>query len=350
MQPEKSSAARAHTRLSPYLFRLLKCSVIGLALAFGFATPARGEDDSIALRGGDVLRGTIVAETETAVTLDHPALGRIEVSRASIASINRTAVTIPTAPPTPTPEASAEGSKPVAAVPTAVLPAPVPPPPPRPDGSWKFHVDFAGSGSQNGEGSNWDIRFAGEAKRESETDRTNVTAEYYFNSANSVTTDDNLLVRGLEEFLFAQSKWEAFVQGNYQWDNFQAWESRAGMYAGPGYRLLEGEPISLRLRGGAGASYEFPTSTWTAELLFANQLEWVINAQSKLTQAFEFYPDVENLDEYRYILRLEYAVKLSEKGDITGVAGVRDEFDSFVGPGEGTSNDFKIYAGIGLDF
>jgi len=53
--------------------------------------------DSITLKGGDVLQGTIVAEGDASVTLDHAALGRIEVARAEISSIQRStpATTVP---------------------------------------------------------------------------------------------------------------------------------------------------------------------------------------------------------------------------------------------------------------
>lgn len=323
------------------------------------------ELDVITLVGGDTLRGTVVAETDMAVTLDHPALGRIEVARERIASVTKAAR--PAAPTAQTTEgagtdaaaaASADGEPAVVAQvaaepapPVAVLPAPVPPPPAKPDGSWKFSLSLGFTGSETSNQSNWSLRAAGAAKRESEQDRTTITAEYYFNTANSVNTDNNLLVQGLEEFLFKDSKWEAFVQGTYQYDAFLAWEQRAGAYVGPGYRLLEGEPVALKVRAGAGASYEFPSSEWTPELILSDELSWTIDERSKLKQGLDFYPDIDNLGEYRFIVRLDYEIALSPKGDLKGTAGVRDEYDSYVESSNGgTSNDLKIYAGIKVDF
>ena len=62
------------------------------------------------------------------------------------------------------------------------------------------------------------------------------------------------------------------------------------------------------------------------------------------------YPDLDNAGEYRFIARIDYEIKLTEKGDLKGVAGVRDEYDSYVESDQGTSNDLKVYLGIGLDF
>ena len=155
---------------------------------------------------------------------------------------------------------------------------------------------------------------------------------------------------GLEEFLFKDSKWEAFIKGTYQYDEFQTWEQRAGLYAGPAYRLFEGEPLALKLRAGAGASYEFADSQWTPELLLGDDLVWKIDERSKLTQGLDFFPDLENLGEYRFIVRIDYEIALSPKGDLKGTAGVRDEYDSYVEPTGDSSNDLKIYAGLKVDF
>jgi hypothetical protein len=306
--------------------------------------------DEVRLVGGDVLKGTVVSETETAVTIDHAALGRIEIARDRIAEVIKTTPTPPPAPAAVATTPVESTAAPAPAVPVAVLPAPVPPPPAGPDGSWKFSLSLGFTGSENETQSNWDLRLAGSAKRETEADRTTISAEYYFNTVNSTNTDNNLLVTGLEEFLFKDSKWEAFIKGTYQYDEFQSWEQRAGLYAGPAYRLFEGEPLELKLRAGAGASYEFADSTWTPELLLGDDLVWKIDDRSKLTQGLDFYPDIDNFGEYRLTFRLDYEIALSPKGDLKGTAGIRDEYDSYVEPSGDSSNDLKVYAGVKVDF
>jgi len=306
--------------------------------------------DEVRLVGGDVLKGTVVSETETAVTIDHAALGRIEIARDRIAEVIKTTPTPPPAPAAVATTPVESTAAPAPAVPVAVLPAPVPPPPAGPDGSWKFSLSLGFTGSENETQSNWDLRLAGSAKRETEADRTTISAEYYFNTVNSTNTDNNLLVTGLEEFLFKDSKWEAFIKGTYQYDEFQSWEQRAGLYAGPAYRLFEGEPLELKLRAGAGASYEFADSTWTPELLLGDDLVWKIDDRSKLTQGLDFYPDIDNFGEYRLTFRLGYEIALSPKGDLKGTAGIRDEYDSYVEPSGDSSNDLKVYAGVKVDF
>ena len=303
--------------------------------------------DEIRLVGGDVLRGKVVAESDASVTIDHAALGRIEVARERIDAVVKSA---PAQVAAPAVEAEVVQPAAEAAVPVAVLPAPAPPPPAVPDGSWRFSLSLGFTGSENESQSNWDFRGAASAKRETLEDRTALTAEYYFKTANSENTDNNLLLVGLQEFLFKDSKWEAFVQGTYQYDEFQSWEQRGGFYVGPGYRILEGEPLSLRVRAGAGASYEFADSEWTPELLLGDELTWKIDERSKLVQGLDLYPDLEELGEFRLIVRVDYEISLSPSGDLKGTAGIRNEYDSFIPPTGDSSNDFKIYAGIKVDF
>jgi hypothetical protein len=319
--------------------RTILSTLSGILIATHFCGATTALADSITLVGGDVLQGTIVAEGEASVTLDHTALGRIEVARDRIALISRTAPAIAAAPDAP-----------VQVTPTAVLPAPVPPPPAKPDGSWKFALSIGFSGSKNDETSNWDVRTAAEAKRETESDRTTISGEYFFKTSDGVETDNNLLVKALEEFLFKDSRWEGFVLGTYQNDNFQAWEQRAGAYAGPAYRLIEGDALNLKLRAGAGASYEFPTSDWTPELLFGNELVWAIDERSQFKQGLEVYPDIDEFGEYRFILRVDYEVALSAKRDLMLTVGARDEYDSYIEADGSTSNDIKVYAGLKYAF
>lgn len=306
--------------------------------------------DEVVLVGGDVLRGTVVGETDAAVVLDHPALGRIEVARERIASVKVDAKPAPKPAPVAEGEAAAAAAPAAAKVPTAVLPAPVPPPPAKPDGSWKFNLQASLTGSKNQTASTWNFRTAAGAKRETEEDRTTVTAEYFFATAGGNDTDNNLRVVALEEFLFKDSKWEAFGQVIYQYDDFQLWEQRIGGYIGPAYRLIEESDFTLKVRGGAGASYEFPESEVTPELIAGYDLVWTIDERQKLVNTFDIFPDIDEFGEYRFIVRVEYENLIDPETNLSFNIGVRNEYDSFIPPSAETSNDFKLYAGLKLAF
>jgi putative salt-induced outer membrane protein YdiY len=215
---------------------------------------------------------------------------------------------------------------------------------------WKFKLSAAFAGSDNDNTSNWNLRFAGEAKQATETNVTTLGAEYFFQTSDGDDTDNNLKLRGLEEWLFKDSKWELFAEAIYQNDEFADWEQRIGLYAGPAYRLVEKEAYKLKVRAGAGASYEFPTSDWTPELLVGESLEWKINDRSKLVHALDVFPDLDETSEYRLVVSAEYQVDLDSTKSLVGNLGVRNEYDSYIESTGDSSNDFKIYAGISAEF
>ncbi|MCE2881832.1 MAG: DUF481 domain-containing protein [Planctomycetaceae bacterium] len=231
----------------------------------------------------------------------------------------------------------------------AAVPAPAPAPAAETD-PWKFKLAAAFAGSENDESSNWNLRFAGEAQKKLETNVTTLSAEYYFQTSDGEETDNNLRVSALEEWLFKESKWEFFAQVIYQNDEFSDWEQRIGGYVGPAYRLVEKDSYKLKVRAGAGANYEFPTETWTPELLFGESLEWTINDRSKLVNALTIYPDLDEFGEYRLEVSAEYQIDLDATKSLKGNVGVRNEYDSYIEDTDGTSNDFKIYAGISAEF
>ena len=145
-------------------------SIAALVLA---AAPALA--DSITLVGGNVLTGKVVSESDTAVVLDHAALGRISVARAQIASIEITPGTAAVAvPPAAEPKAEAKPDT----TPVAVLPAPAPPPPANPDGKWRYSLSLGFTGSKNDTNSSKDLRTAFDARSETERNRTTFGAEY----------------------------------------------------------------------------------------------------------------------------------------------------------------------------
>lgn len=227
--------------------------------------------------------------------------------------------------------------------------APAPEAAPAPD-AWKFKLAAAFAGSENDDSSNWNLRIAGQAQQKLEANVTTLDVEYYFQTADGDETDNNLRVSALEEWLFKDSKWELFAQVIYQNDQFADWEQRIGFYAGPAYRLVEKENYKLKVRGGAGANYEFPTEEWTPELLLGESLEWTINDRSKLVNALDLFPDLDEFGEFRLVVSAEYQIDLDSTKSLKGNLGVRNEYDSYVETTDGTSNDFKIYAGISAEF
>ncbi len=313
--------------------------------------------DQVHLKSGDVLRGTIVSSEYGVVTLDHPELGRIAIPLEKIESYGP--VPEPPAEATATVSGGASPPQPQPAAPTPLAAAPAPAassaPPPAPaeqldTGDWKVHLGFALAGNFT---VNDEVTLRGSigAKRQTVNDKTTVEAEYYYRLFNSVVTDDNVLVKALQEWNVGTSPWLIFVQGQYQYDEFQPWTHRISLYAGPGYRVLHDEAMDLTIRVGAGATYENgDVNRLEPEALVAEDWSWRISHRQELSLNTSIAPNVQELDDYRVQSQLEYRFLLDEtKRGLSLTAGLRDIFQSRPAP-DAKANELRIYAGLRYDF
>lgn len=326
--------------------RLARITLLGVLMSARLAAA----QDQVHLKSGDVLRGTIVSSERGVVTLDHPELGRIAIPLEKIESYG------------PVPEPAAEssavvsgGASPPSTSPAAPAPSAGPAPAPTPTeqldtGDWKVHLGFALAGNFT---VNDEVTLRGSigAKRQTASDKTTFEAEYYYRLFNSVVTDDNVLVKALQEWNVGRSPWLIFVQGQYQYDEFQPWTHRISLYAGPGYRVLHDEAMDLTLRVGAGATYEIgDVNRLEPEVLVAEDWSWRISHRQELGLNTSIAPNVQELDDYRVQSQFEYRFLLDEtKRGLSLTAGLRDIFQSRPAP-DAKANELRIYAGLRYDF
>lgn len=307
--------------------------------------------DQIRLKSGDLLRGTIVSSENGVVTIDHPELGLIGIPLAKIESY------CPIPPSAANPSGGAATGAPdatpaVTATTQGTVGTAAPPEAPEPldTGDWKVHLGFALAGNF---AVNDEVTLRGSigAKRETTSDKTTLEAEYYYRLFNSQVTDNNVLAKALQEWNFGDSPWLVFVQGQYQYDEFQPWTHRVSLYAGPGYRVLHDETMDLTFRLGAGATYENgDVNKVEPEALFAEDWTWRISRRQELNLNTSIAPNVKDFSDYRVQSQFEYRFLLDEsKRGLSLTAGLRDIFLSRPAP-DAKANELRIYAGLRYDF
>lgn len=332
------------------------------------------------MKSGDALTGTIRGTDGETLVLVHPDLGELRIPLASIASYG------PVEQPSTQPQQESPanpGAAPQAPVPPTG-PKPPPPPtspsqplvspttglqagsddkpatatlPPQPapfgpaaDGEWRVHAAFALAGNFSVT-NEFAMRAGLGGERETHETKTTLEGEYYYRVFESRTTDDNILLKGLQEWRLGESPWLFFVQGQYQYDEFQPWTHRFSAYVGPGYRVFETERVGLTLRAGAGATYEAgDVHEWEPEVLVAEDFRWRISGRQQLTINSSIAPNVEDLADYRVQSSMEYRLLLDEaRRGLSLTAGLRDIYLSK--PAEdGKTNELRIYGGLRYDF
>jgi hypothetical protein len=319
------------------------------------AASAIGDEelDQVVLQGGDVLRGRILGQVNGALLLEHRELGLIRIPLVRVRQYGSAQSTTDDSPdaeaavdagdaPRGGETAAERGGSPGRSEEASEGEFRTTP--------WDFYVSFAFAGAFN---INDELTLRGGfgARHEDDRTRTTIDAEYYFRVFNSDVTDNNFLAKLVQEWNFGRSPWLFFVQGQYQYDEFQGWEHRISGYLGPGYRLVKTEDMSLTLRVGAGATYEAGSvDEWTPELLLAEDFAWKIGERQTIAFNASIAPNIEDLSDYRIQAQLEYVLALA--GAPKGLAltlGLRNIYDSK--PDDDVEgNELRIYGGIRYDF
>ncbi len=281
------------------------------ALTLVLALAATASADEIKLRNGDVLNGTIIETSKAGVTLDHPILGRIYVSRSNVAG--ETGTTAPAGDLDG--EAAATTSTPAAKT-----------------NPWKLSAELGASGT-SGNSDTDDLHAAINGLLEDDAKRWAVGAGYSTSESNDVETKDQWFAEVTRDWKFAESKWFLFAGARYDDDNFQEWDHRTTLKAGAGYQWLERNDLNVRFRAGlthvneSGIANPLVDDS-RVEGLLGGEAVWKLTEAQTITAGVTYYPDFDDNGEFRTVSELGWSMKLATETDVRLKVGLKNEYDS----------------------
>jgi putative salt-induced outer membrane protein YdiY len=310
----------------------LRALVAGLCL-LGAAGAAEAqiqdvEEVRITLPNGNVVTGQVVTRTDENITINNETFGSLTIPLVE-------GVTVETI--------ASAGEQPPAEEESPVEEAEAKP--------WEIRFQLGASGSR-GNTDRDNLRTAVTLNRETDRMISFVSADYRWAAENGDTTENRFFLRGRNEWLIEDSRWSYFVQGDADVDEFKDYDVRVSLFGGAGYRFIDTEEERLTGRIGLGASRPFGASQddeWVPEGLLGVDYFNKINESVTFTALAEFYPDLEDLNEFR--ARGEAAVEIALDKDNTWFLrlNVENRYESQVGPGT-DKNDFFYGAAILLVF
>jgi putative salt-induced outer membrane protein YdiY len=300
----------------------MRVCVLSLSVAIVLCGSAAA--DTIELKSGDKIEGTIVEQSEDTVVVEHAVLGRLEIPASEIK---------PPAPPKP------------GVFGTSILEG------------WDKSLSAGlqgSSGKSKDQSANADFTL----KRETERNRMSYVARYYMVSTEDDSTDQ-FNTRYVHDFLIPDADWFPFLSPFYTYDTDQDWNHRLGTDAGLGYQLIEDETWNVlgRLGGAVARTFtddradrdvgEDPLRTeWMG--LIALELGWKITDGMTLDWDTVYTPDFADLPNYRLESRAEWKVAIGYVeglGFKLGGSYIYDAHES-----DNSRNDRKYYANIVYDF
>lgn len=322
-------------------------SIAALIMSAGVACamePAPGEPVLVSVKTGEAFLGTLVSADDTAVTIDHPTLGRLQMPRAQVIGVNPApkAGEVPAAPPPP----------PALAAPAAAA-ASAPEVKPDPESFWQGWTGNAELGLTGAAGNseNFGFRAGLGLKRETTKMITTVGFSYVYGTSDGDKNTDRGELNLKNEWRIAPP-WRFFIAGKAEYDQFQDWDWRTSLFAGVGYEFIKTDRTLLLGRIGIGASKEYGGSDNRIKPELDIGLDWEhkLDDRQKLFLTIDYYPSLLNFPEdYRVVGKAGYEVVVDPTNGMALKLGVEDRYEGRPGDGK-KRNDFLYFATLVWNF
>ncbi|MEM8875036.1 MAG: DUF481 domain-containing protein [Planctomycetota bacterium] len=324
------------------------------------------EETTIRLTNGDIVSGEVLSETDTEVRLMHPVFGEVTVPMSNIDAMGpevgarveaKDATQLQREDELEAAEEAEAADAVTAAVDTEDLSdAQLAHRNQKPgffDGPFLRGYDKEFSlGLTGTDGNTETLAFVTQftANSESEKFRTGIKANYFLTQDEGDRTRNEGRGQVDRDWLMKDSKWFAFGNAFYQYDEFEVWESRVGAFGGPGYTFYDSAKFRLLGRVGAGVQYEFgDVNELTPEALIGVEGHWQVAENQKFTFSNTLFPSLEDFFENRNVTELSYTIDL-DRGDGMQISfGVLNEYESST-EGMTENNDLKYFAALGFEF
>ena len=340
-------------------FRNIKLiqAACGLALTAALAgVVLSASADHVELTNGDVLTGTVTAQTPQGVTLKHAVLGEITLQADRIAKVTldkdaHQETGNPQAEPA-APERS-DGTGPVAeAIKEEALKAAA-----EDRSFWqRFREDWTsrltlGLNGSNGPTDRQDYRIKFKTELEDDADRVLFDSSWAYATADGDKSQNQFQANLTRDWLQKDRPWFLFVKGQYKYDENRSWENRTSAFGGGGYTLTKTQDVEVNTRLGFGGTYEYGSvNDFTPEALFGGSVvKWHLTERAAIAGETIYYPSLEDTTEFRIESSLEWTYKLEAADGLSLKLGVENEYDSAT-PNETGNNDVRYYGAIVLSF
>ncbi|TVQ77998.1 MAG: DUF481 domain-containing protein [Phycisphaeraceae bacterium] len=293
----------------------------------------------------EVVVGTVTAVQRDFIVLQSDVFGEIRVPRSRIVSARGFDPDSPM-----TAEEVEEFIDLPEEAPAAPVAAPAEVPEEKPAVVWENRFEAGLTGS---EGNSQNVNFSALLSLQRTTSRDEVLSltNYRYTQTEREDTANRFDTLLRYDWRFAEgSPWSLFGQGQYEYDQFQDWDYRVSLFGGVGYRLIENETTTLRVRAGAGASREFGggNDAWEPEGLIGFDLAHQLAKNQRITAYGTLFPSLDDFGEFRSVSGAAYEIDLTDNGDLALRLGAEHRYDTQ--PGDAKRSDLDYFARVVFKF
>lgn len=220
----------------------------------------------------------------------------------------------------------------------------------KPKSPWSGSVSLSLSGN-SGTNITFNFRFNAQVRRVTPMEIFTANLSYFLAYDSGVLTDNNGLLDASQTWnISANSPWNIWIQGSYQYDENEGYKTRLTGYGGAGYRVVNKDDLKINLKAGFGAQWDYRGNTGVQpQSILEIDCMWAIMDGIKFTSNASIANDVRNLGSYLVRARAQLEVAIKAVKGLALTAGIRDEYDST--PAVGSSfNQVWYWVGIQYNF
>jgi len=341
-------------------------------LLFALVPSRAALGDEVLLINGDRLTGDVVERTRESIVLEHAALGRINVPIDSIRLVRTKKTLLPRTPDAPSvpvvppdedgkPDASTDRDTDADDAPAGdPSDADAPAAEDDADAEWSSQFEI-GLNATAGTSETKRLRTSFQTTRSSPINTFRYDATYRFGEDRGTRTQNSLTTGVFTEWPYPDSPWSMFLQGRYDYSEFQSWDHRISSGIGAGYQLFdvsrlnddnEEVPVfNLKLRGGAGLRKEFGSieEPFDPEGIAGFELGWRINDSMRLEGGATAFPSLVSMHEFRVISSVDWIIDIDWASGMALKLGAAHEYESETDPGV-SKHDLSVYGTLLISF
>lgn len=208
---------------------------------------------------------------------------------------------------------------------------------------WAGNVSFGLYGS---DGNTQRLNLRGEVDGERETDKNLSTflTTYSYAEDDGDESENRFSSEIENDFKLEDTQWFLFARGQLEHDEFQDWDERLSIFAGPGYVFIDNEKTRVSGRVGVGAIREWggEDSGWTPEAIISAKARHQITERQNISGGVDIYPNLEDTNEFRANSRIVWELLVDPEVNMSLRAGVEDRYSSHPG-GDAKKNDVDFF-------
>ncbi|MCG8584616.1 MAG: DUF481 domain-containing protein [Pirellulales bacterium] len=208
---------------------------------------------------------------------------------------------------------------------------------------WSGSFELGLNGS-DGNSDVFNFRFGVDLKRETDWTTFTFDLDYKNDSTDDVQTVNRLFLDAREEWSPTQGRWNLYLHGTTEYDEFKDFDSRIAADAGLTYNFVKTDVTRFAGRVGLGTSKEFGSvnDDWIPEGSFGLDFERQISKLQKFVMSVDYFPDLSDFGDCRIDTKADYEIVIDADMNLSLKLGALNRYDST--PGDSLHNDLDYSA------